>query len=658
MQTERRMRKLKRKAVSGIMLTLISISMLTLAFNIQLVRAEPTTWTVDDSGGADFTKIQDAINSADPGDTIFVYNGTYYEHPYVAMDDLTIVGENKNNTIIDGSGYGAVLNVYAKRVAVRGFRVQNGGWGWYYQEGSGIYLGGPVLYKCKSCNISDNIVSNCRFGISIWRSRDNTIKGNTISNTEGGISFHLSRDNTVVGNVISNGVLGSYPPAGIQVWYSNDNTINGNTISDANQGIVFDFSEDNTVVGNVISNGVQFGGDPPYGIHVWHSIDNTIVGNIVSNISYTGIRLSHATGNVVTGNIVSNTSVGISASFEASSNTIIGNNVSKNEVGIEVWNSNYNTITLNEISNNNNGIWHDSSLGTTIHNNNITNNNWDGISLSWSSDNTISGNNIANNDYGISLYESSDNTISGNNITTNHWNSISLYWFSNYNTISGNNITANNWNGIHVYWSSNNTISGNNITNSWVGIYLYGSSNNTISGNNIANNLYGIYLSWSSNNTIYHNNFLDNTFFQAYCYESTNVWDNGYLSGGNYWIDYTGVDANSDGIGDTPYVIDANNQDNYPLMEPWSPTPTIPTMTKTLVRTVLSWNLPKGTENSLTSKLKGALHLLDIGNENGAIHKLMELINQAEALRDKKLINEQADYLISEAQKIIDLIEE
>jgi len=56
--------------------------------------------------------------------------------------------------------------------------------------------------------------------------------------------------------------------------------------------------------------------------------------------------------------------------------------------------------------------------------------------------------------------------------------------------------------------------------------------------------------------------------------------------------------------------------------------------------------------------LRDATHLLDIGNENGAVHKLLDLISQVEALRGKKLTNEQADYLTSEAQRIIDLIKE
>jgi len=50
---------------------------------------------------------------------------------------------------------------------------------------------------------------------------------------------------------------------------------------------------------------------------------------------------------------------------------------------------------------------------------------------------------------------------------------------------------------------------------------------------------------------------------------SINTWDDGYPSGGNYWSDCTFEDQNSDGICDAPYVIDENNQDNYPLMSPW-----------------------------------------------------------------------------------------
>jgi parallel beta-helix repeat protein len=202
-----------------------------------------------------------------------------------------------------------------------------------------------------------------------------------------------------------------------------------------------------------------------------------------------------------------------------------------------------------------------------------------GIQLLKTNDSVITGNNItANNGDGIGLYDSSNNSITGNNITANTWYGIRLYDSSN-NSITGNNI-ANNGDGIGVYDSSNNSITGNNITaNNRYGIRLYDSSNNSITQNNINRNGNGIYLERSLNNKIYHNNFKDNA-QQAYIQSgSINTWDNGYPSGGNYWSDYSGVDFNigpyqnetgSDGIGDTPYTIDANNQDRYPLMAPFS----------------------------------------------------------------------------------------
>jgi len=78
--------------------------------------------------------------------------------------------------------------------------------------------------------------------------------------------------------------------------------------------------------------------------------------------------------------------------------------------------------------------------------------------------------------------------------------------------------------------------------------------------------------------------------------------------------------------------------------------------TQELIEAIKTWNFPKGTEKSLTSKLDDAIHLLEKGNENGAIHKLRDVIDHVEALREKKLTNNHADQLLSEIQRIIYLV--
>jgi len=168
----------------------------------------------------------------------------------------------------------------------------------------------------------------------------------------------------------------------------------------------------------------------------------------------------------------------------------------------------------------------------------------------------------------------SDNILTGLNAHIGNsemlpWDGIAL-GSSTYNIISDNAI-MDRGNGIVFQGSSNNIIFGNVITNCAVGIFFeWWCNNNTILRNKITGSAYwGLKITESSNsNIIYHNNFINNN-PNAYD-ECINIWDDDYPSGGNYWDDYTGVDEDEDGIGDTPYNIPSgSSQDRYPLMEPY-----------------------------------------------------------------------------------------
>ena len=278
------------------------------------------------------------------------------------------------------------------------------------------------------------------------------------------------------------------------------------------------------------------------------------------------------------------------------------------EIGIDLSGRNNVTIKDTKITGFFLGIYLYGSIGNILQGNNITNNYWGIHSSSMSDLNIIFGNNIVGNNYtGVDFGESSDdNTVSCNNITDNgkptHAAGLTLY-SSNRNLVEGNIITNNAYSGVDLGVSSGNIISHNIVTGNYHGITLWSccSGGNKISGNNIINNKwcgiivgdysdgnticdntianhtqslsFGIDLhGFSNGNVIYHNNLMNNT-EQVYSETSTNNWDDGYPSGGNYWSDYAGIDSNGDGVGDTSYIIGNDNQDRYPLMHTWSSLP-------------------------------------------------------------------------------------
>jgi len=499
-------------------------------------------------GPDNYTRIQDAIDNATDGDTVFVFNDSspYYEN-IIINKSISLVGEDKNTTIIDGNESGDVVSIVSDWVNVSGFTIQNGGYG----------FDGIIIFS-KHTTITSSIASGNRYGIHLCSSYGSNIIGNTIwNNNWAGIYLGSSGNNIITYNSIWNNF------DGICLSFSCGNNIAGNDISNNTwYGIFLEESSGNNITGNNISNNYY------EGISFYYSSVNNVIGNTMvgGGILIQGYKLEHWNTHVID---ISNTVNGKPViywknQFGGTIPTGAGQVILANCTNVLVENQNVSSCFF--------GIELGFSSGCTI-TGNIASNNDNGIYLYYSNGNNLTGNTASNNRYGIYLDKSCGNNLTGNNnISNNDWDGIHLYYSSD-NTITGNNITNNYW-GIQLYNSSSNTITGNNISsNQYDGIYLdSGSNSNTMTGNNISNNNdYGIYLRWSNNNVIYHNNFIENT-DNAYD-EGNNTWDDGKK--GNYWSDYEEryPDAKKKpfkGIWDTPYEIPGgDNKDRYPLIKQW-----------------------------------------------------------------------------------------
>lgn len=606
--------KIKTTLIYGIAILLIGASILPTAISIY---SEKTIYVDDDNtqGPWDGTikhpyqYIQDGIDAANSGDTIYVFNGTYYEN-VIVYKTINLVGENNGITIIDGKKRGDIVYISADKVTITGFTIKNSGPGdnWddagvdvrsnyntikgnrIYENWHGIHL---EYYSCYNTISENEIVSNDYFGIHI------------------NSNYYLqigSSNNEICGNDISKNDID-----GICCYYghSNKNKISGNKINDNDR---YGIGLRNSCNDNVISENVFAGND--YGIELYSSTSrNTITENTFKNCYGIGIHAS-STGNLISKNHFDNSTIEIGSrdvtiidnSFTTrgisfvgfddlsiwNTHTIRGNlangrpiryykntdhvivprdtaqlilancdkfiikdlKINSVDQGIQLGFSSYNTIDGNIVDK----IRLSFSSNNEITGNTITSEVWDyeydSIYLRYSSNNIISDN-ILKSGGDIETYSSSYNMISENIISNG--GTIRLYWDVEGNTIANNTIT-NNIEGLGIYLRgpSDTTINGNKINNTDKGILLHDSDNNILYDNHITYNNWGIRLHNANSNTIYENSIAENTNYGISTYGINNkIYHNNFISNQQH-----ASDAHNN-IWDNGYPSGGNYWDDY-----------------------------------------------------------------------------------------------
>jgi len=520
--------------------------------------------------------IQNLIDNASEGDTIYIPSGTYYEN-IVINKSINLVGENRETTIIDGNRKGDVVFISADYVNISNFTIRNSKREKPYsgirvvsdhnsisrnnilENYIGIRFENFSKYNIISCN---NITLCDADGIELEKSNYSTITRNNITLCDAdGIELYKSNYSTITRNIIFNNFW-----FGIEMDWANYNYITNNDIISNDDGICIAHSCNYNHIKNnyIVSN--HFNGI----VLLWDTNYNVVDGNNLSLNGNHGIYIDACINNtIVHNNITLNDLAGIYISLYSNNNLILRNNISHSYDGIDVWKSPYNTFIENNIYNNRYGIDLRESKSSIILNNSFLGN---GLHV-WDSYNNIVENNTVNNKPMVYFEEKSNKTIT---------NAGQVILIKCMNITISNLDISNTSEGIFLKGTNYCTIKGNTISETkCTGIYIYKSNYNYILDNNIISNKHdGILIAYSDNNTIYHNNFINNV--DNAVDRGSNIWDDGKF--GNYWSNYMYKypDAKKlflKGIWDTPFKIaGGDNKDNCPLIWKWpnSRTRTIP----------------------------------------------------------------------------------
>lgn len=226
--------------------------------------AQAKTWRVSPQGK--LRSIQQAIDLAMPGDTIYVEQGLYREKTITVNKPLHLIGINY--PVLDGERKHEVLAIKSSRVTVEGFSVQHSGYSSY----------------------------NDIAGIRIYNARLVTIRNNKLFDTFFGIYAQHASNCTISGNILQSKAVTELNSAnGIHCWKSDSMHIVGNRISGHRDGIYFEFVTASLIEKNYSAGNVR------YGLHFMFSHDDKYVENEFYN-NGAGVAVMFSRGVTMIGN--------------------------------------------------------------------------------------------------------------------------------------------------------------------------------------------------------------------------------------------------------------------------------------------------------------------------------------------------------------------
>ena len=219
---------------SLIVAAIVLLSLLFVGLRL-LPGARATTLYVGGVGPDNYTTIQDALTAANPGDTIFVYNGSYFED-LIINKPVSLVGESVNTTTIT-HGIGDMIQIWSDWVNISGFSLIR----------SGLGVDSVIeLDQVSNCTVTGNYIAETGNGIHLYKSTENTIKGNRLTQSmDSGIFLEYSD-----GNIVEDNIAFSNTRNGILLSGSDHNVLSGNSFWDNPTGIRLLFSDNNTIVGS------------------------------------------------------------------------------------------------------------------------------------------------------------------------------------------------------------------------------------------------------------------------------------------------------------------------------------------------------------------------------------------------------------------------